>query len=133
MSKSEIQNWTWAVAILNSLRSLIQRYVRGTSSDNEWINLLRFWVHLLLLFAVASAMRNYLFILKIFIPTPYCWQKRTLIEMTTRFHSLSPIVTCYLSLSIFVPLIVIKCHSLYHSLSFAVTLYITRLSFYQQS
>ena len=56
-----------------TLRSFIQRYASGTSKDNEWINLHRFWVHLLLLFAIISGvMRNYLFAFKIFIPTPYC-------------------------------------------------------------
>ena len=110
----------------NSLRSLIQRNGCGTSNDNEWINLLRFWVHLLLLFVVASVMKNYLSILKIFIPTPYCWQKRTWIVMTTRFHLLSVVVICCHLLSIAVPLIAIRCHSLHHS-------NVTPISFYQRS
>ena len=50
-------------------------------------------------------------------------------KMTTRCHWLSRVITRCLSLSLVVPLVVIRCHSLYHSLSLAVTRCITRLSF----
>ena len=116
----------WLVEDISYIILLDRWYACGTSNDNEWINLLRFWVHLLLLFVVASVMKNYLSILKIFIPTPYCWQKRTWIVMTTRFHLLSVVVICCHLLSIAVPLIAIRCHSLYHS-------NVTPLSFYQRS
>ena len=116
----------WLVEDISYIILLDRWYACGTSNDNEWINLLRFWVHLLLLFAVASVMKNDLSISKIFIPTPYCWQKRTLIEMTACFQLLSIVVTCCHLLSIVVPLIVIRCHSLYHS-------NVAPLSFYQQS
>ena len=117
-----------------TLRSFIQRYASGTSKDNEWINLHRFWVHLLLLFAIISGvMRNYLFAFKIFIPTPYCRQKnQTLTEMITCCHWMWLVVTCCHLLSLVVRLVVTSCHSI-HSLSFVVTRYITRLPFYQRS
>ena len=110
-------------------------YASGTSKDNEWINLHRFWVHLLLLFAITSrVMRNYLFVFKIFIRTPYCRQKnQTFTEMITRCHWMSLFVTCCHLLSLVVRLVVTSCHSMYHSLSFVVTRYITRLPFYQRS
>ena len=74
-------------------------------------------------------MRNDLFVFKIFIPTPYWWQKkRILTEMTTRCHSLSLVVTCCHSLSLVVPLVVTSCYSLYHSLSFFATRYSHLLS-----
>ena len=99
-----------------------------TSSDNEWINLHRFWIHLLIMFALTSGvMRNDLFVYKIIIPTPDCWQKK---NFDRNDHSLSFAVTRYLLLSFivtlcstrchklpfFVPLVAIRFHSMYHSL-----------------
>ena len=46
----------------------------------------------------------------------------------TRYHSLSLVVTCCQSLSLVVPLVVTRCHSLYHSLTFVVTRFTTRLN-----
>ena len=95
---------SWGYLLWNSLGLFIQRYASGTSSEHKWINLHRFWIHLLLLFALTSGvMRNDLFPFKIIIPTPYCYQKKTLTEMTTGRHSLS--------------LVVIYRYSLFHSLS----------------
>ena len=134
MSKSEINlkcsMVSWGYLLHNCFVWFIQRYACGTSSDNAWINLHRFWIHLLLLSAIASfVMRNGLLFFKMFIAAPYCWQKRTLTKAIIRFYLLSLAFTCCHSLSLAVPLIVIRCHLLYHLLLFAVIRYITSLSF----
>ena len=147
MSKSEIKNWlfymkriwtalvplhislqcsvvSWGYLSRNSLGSFIQRYTRSTSKDSEWINLHRFWVHLLLLFAITfGVMRNDLFVFKIFIPTPYCWQKKeekTNLDLkwplaVIRCYSLPLFTICCHLLSLAVRLVVTSCHSIYHS------------------
>ena len=106
---------------------LIQKHLSGKSRDNEWINLQ-------ILNTSAATVCNsfwcnekWLFVFKIFIPTSYCLQKRTLTEMTIRYNSLSLVVTCRHLLS----RIIISCHSLYHLLLFVVIM--TRLHFYQIS
>ena len=116
---------SWGYLLRNSLGSFIQSYASGTSSDNEWINLHRFWIHLLLMFALTSGvMRNDLFVFKIIIPTP-------LTKMTIRSRSRSLAISCCHSLLLVVPLVVTSCYPSYHLLSFVVTWYITRLSCYQ--
>ena len=113
---------SWRYLLYNSLGSFIQRYASGTSSDNEWINILRFLINVLLLFALTSGgMRNDLFVFKIIIPTP-------LTKMTIRSHSRSLAISCCHSLLLVVPLVVTSCYSSYHLLSFVVTWYSTRLS-----
>ena len=100
---------SWGYLLRNSLGSFIQRHVSGTSGDNEWINLHRFWIYLLLLFALTSGiMRNDdLCVFKIITPTPDCWQKK---NFNGNFHSLSFVVTCYLLLSFIVTRCSTRCH-----------------------
>ena len=68
-------------------------------------------------------MRNDLFVFKIFIPTPYCWQKKdfnqndsSLSFAVTCCHLLSFVITRYSTrchqLPFVVPLVVICCHSI---------------------
>ena len=115
---------SWGYLLHNSLKSFIQRHASGTSSDNEWI-IYRFWIHLLLLFAIASdVMRNDLFVFKIFIPTLYCcnYQSKRLL-IVIHCHSLSlvvSVITRFHSLSFVVPLVVICCR--YHSSFFLSTI-----------
>ena len=99
---------SWGYLLRNSLGSFIQRYASGTSSDNEWINLHRFWIHLLLMFALTSGvMRNDLFVFKIIIPAQDRWQKK---NFNQNDHSLSFAVTRYLLLSFIVTLCSTRCH-----------------------
>ena len=69
----------WSVQGISCIILLDSWYkdTRSTSSDSEWINLLRFWIQLLLLFAVASVIRNGFFIFKIFIPFIYFFFTQT--------------------------------------------------------
>ena len=45
-------------------------------------------------------------------------KERKVAQITTRCHSLSVFVNRYLSLSLVVPVVANRCHSLYHSLSY---------------
>ena len=120
---------SWRYFLHNYLGSSVQRHAGGTSSDNTWKTFntsattvcINFWCNEIKPFRFSDSRIKALLV------------KRTLTKMTTRCHSLPVVVNCCHSLSLFAPLVATSCHSLYHLLSFAVTRYITRLCFYQQS
>ena len=96
--------------------------VEHRKTTSEWNY--RFWINLQLLSAIASGvMRNDLFVFKIFIPTPYCWQKKeekTNLDLkwplaVIRCYSLPLVTICCHLLSLAVRLVVTSCHSIYHS------------------
>ena len=72
-------------------------------------------------------------VLRSCLGSSFIQEKGKLAEMTTRCHSLSLFVIRCHSLSFVVTCCTTCCHSWYHSLSFVVTRWITRLSFFKQS
>ena len=83
-----------------------------------WHNQLRWWERHLSTLALKKQ--------NLFIVT---WPWNSLSFAVTQYHLLPIVFICCYSLS----LVAIRCHLLYHSLSFVVTLCTTRMSFYKRS